>query len=192
MISFLKGQLTEWDGETATLDVNGVGYEIHLAQNSDLVSSVGSSASVWIHTHVREDQITLFGFSARNQKKMFLSLLKVNGVGPKLALKVLSGSSLESLISMIEYGDVAGLSKIPKVGKKTAEQIVLTLKGKLDDMNVATFQAVGSSHKNQIKFALVNLGFKPSDVERVIQDFPETMDLQEGIRKGLADLSQIE
>jgi Holliday junction DNA helicase RuvA len=153
--------------------------------------------SVWIHTQVREDAITLYGFLNKRSKMFFLSLLKVNGVGPKMAVNIMSGGSVDSLMSLIESEDAKALSKLPKVGKKTAEQIILTLKGKLVKLDDETGQktalksnALAGSHR-EISSALINLGFRSQDVDRVLVDFPKEIELEEGIRTALSALTTI-
>lgn len=132
MIGYLKGKIIEVTSDSALIDVNGVGYEV-LASSSNLAEMQNSLGTIelWIHTHVREDALVLFGFSNKLEREMFHSLLKVNGIGPKLAINALSGATPDQIIEMIELEDVKALSKLPKVGKKTAEQMILTLKGKL-------------------------------------------------------------
>ena len=190
MIAYLKGTTIHMDLETAILDVQGVGYEVLCSTNSLDRLSLGQAAQLFIHTHVREDALVLYGFATANEKEMFHSLIKVNGVGPKLAVKILSGTSLDNFMEMIEAEDVMGLSKIPKVGKKTAEQLVLSLKGKLKIM-----EATDGSKKSpkgitkEIYSALVNLGFKESDVQKVCEDLSSDTSFAEGVRRGLSSLS---
>jgi Holliday junction DNA helicase RuvA len=187
MIAYLSGRLLETHADSLVIETGGVGYEVHCSQNtiSDLVGS--ESVVVFVHTHVREDQITLFGFSKRAEKDFFVSLNKVNGIGPKMAQKILSGAPLHRLMSMIENEDVAGLSGLPKVGKKTAEQIVLSLKGKLpSEMDFVS----GSGSRKDIVSALANLGFKLSDVEKVVSQFSPDVTMEDGIKRGLAALTQ--
>lgn len=191
MIAYLKGNTIHLDLETAILDVQGVGYEVSCSMNTLDRLSLGTPAQLFIHTHVREDAFVLYGFQTSHEKEMFHSLIKVNGVGPKLAVKILSGTTLDHFMEMIEDEDVQGLSKIPKVGKKTAEQLVLSLKGKLkiieDESPGAKKSLKGTSR--EIQSALVNLGFKESDVQKVIQDLPSDSSFEEGVRKGLSSLS---
>lgn len=191
MIAYLKGTTIHMDLETAILDVQGVGYEVWCSTNTLDRLSMGSAAQLFIHTHVREDAFILYGFATNNEKEMFHSLIKVNGVGPKLAIKILSGTTLEHFMEMIEEEDVAGLSKIPKVGKKTAEQLVLSLKGKLkimeDSSNDKKKSVKGTS--KEIVSALVNLGFKETDAQKVVEDLPKDTTFEDGVRKGLSSLS---
>lgn len=213
MIASLRGIISEVSGESAILDVNGVGYELICSLNTlaelqtvsfesgaGAVAKPGSTASkavtVFTYTHVREDILQLFGFSTKTEKEMFLALLKVNGIGPKMAIHILSGASVDSILVMIESEDVKALSKLPKVGKKTAEQMILTLKGKLvvaqedSKKSSLTKKSLSVAHK-EISSALVNLGFRPQDVEKVVGTMPKEIDLQEGVRQGLAALTQV-
>jgi Holliday junction DNA helicase RuvA len=180
--------------DTAIVDVGGVGYEILASANTlgDLQDLTGKAIIIWIHTHVREDAFQLFGFVAKEEKNLFLSLLKVNGVGPKMALSILSGGRVQQLHDMIERGDAKALSSLPKVGKKTAEQIILTLKGKLvileKDDEMAGKKKPAVLHP-EIASALVHLGFKPLAVEQFVTSLPKDANVEEGVRQGLAVLS---
>ena len=207
MIGFLRGRIAGRDEESLTIDVGGVGYELQCSSNTladsfALEGAESGEVQLWVHTHLREDALLLFGFATPLEKRIFLSLLKVNGVGPKMAIKILSGATPGQLAEMIETGDVKSLSNLPKVGKKTAEQLVLTLKGKLvlepdgQGKRPAKAQpAAGASAarysgaRGEILSALVNLGFRLQDAERVVSEFPETIDLQQGVRKGLQALT---
>ncbi|MBK9323568.1 MAG: Holliday junction branch migration protein RuvA [Bdellovibrionaceae bacterium] len=193
MIGYLKGQLVEISPEAALLDVGGVGYEVLGSANtlSDLQSYYGKEVILWVHTHVREDAFQLFGFVSKEEKNLFLSLLKVNGVGPKMALSILSGCRVEQLCNMIEGGDAKALSTLPKVGKKTAEQIILTLKGKLVllEKNEGGVKKKAPQVHTEITSALLNLGYKPLAVEQFVSSLPKDFDVEEGVRKGLAALS---
>jgi len=193
MIGYLKGIIVEVAPDAALIDVNGVGYEILASVNTltDLQSLLSKEVIVWIHTHVREDAFQLFGFHSREEKHLFLSLLKVNGVGPKMALSILSGGHVEQIHEMIESGNAKALSSLPKVGKKTAEQIILTLKGKLviiEKNEPASKKKLPTLHP-EISSALMNLGFKPLAVEQFVSTLPKDADFEESIRRGLAALS---
>lgn len=214
MIGFLRGFVVGRGGqqeEVITLDVSGVGYELTCSANTldDIVSFENSGGpeqepsevQLWVQTQMREDSLTLFGFSTVLEKRMFNSLLKVNGVGPKMAIKILSGARMDQLASMIDAGDVKSLSNLPKVGKKTAEQLILALRGKL---TVTPDEAVNKKVKTQaqqilasrfdpsraaVLSALINLGFRLPDAERVVFDLPEGIELELGVRQGLQALS---
>jgi holliday junction DNA helicase RuvA len=187
MIGYLQGRPLKIEGDSLLLLVQGVGYDL-LCSQSTLADAEGKSyLELWVHTHVREDALQLIGFSTALEKKIFLSLLKVNGVGPKSALGILSGARPEKICQWIEEADVKALSALPKIGKKTAEQIVLTLQGslvRLTEIKIGGFQA-----RPQIVSALVNLGFRLADVERVVDHMPAETDFSNGIRQGLSALT---
>ena len=203
MIGFLSGKIIDRFEEGLILDVGGVGYELSCSGSTLGDVALSEDVRLWVHTSVREDAITLFGFSTALEKRMFLSLIKVNGVGPKMASKILSGASLEQLTHMIEASDVKGLSNLPKVGKKTAEQLILSLKGKLvlEPISEGAGSApVGGKPKSalptrftgarsDVLSALVNLGFRLQEAEKVVGDLPDDIDVQNGVRQGLQALS---
>lgn len=189
MIGFLRGLILEVTTESALVDVNGVGYEI-LASSptlTDLEGAIGKEVMLWIHTHVREDAMQLFAFSSKDEKNLFLSLLKVTGVGPKSALSILSGGRPQDILAMIETGNAKALSALPKVGKKTAEQIILSLKGKLVLLSKA--QPRMADGVSQISSALTNLGYKSHLVDEFVATLPSDISIEEGVRKGLQTLS---
>lgn len=189
MIGFLKGRLMAVESDAVLLEAGGVGYEVLCSGFSlgELQDFSGKDVALWIHTHVREDALQLFGFLSRAEKDLFLSLLKVNGVGPKLALGVLSGARASEIIDMIDSGNAKGLSGLPRVGKKTAEQIILTLQGKL--VRVESPKNLRAENLKQVQTALVNLGFKPAKVDEYVSGLPLDIDVEEGVRKGLSTLS---
>ncbi|MBL7545847.1 MAG: Holliday junction branch migration protein RuvA [Bdellovibrionaceae bacterium] len=190
MIGFLRGEVVELQPEYLILDVQGVGYEIYCStQTLALISEGSKTISVWIYTHVREDVIQLFGFQYREEKNLFLSLLKVNGVGPKMAIGILSGAPYDRLVDMIENSDAKALSQLPRVGKKTAEQIVLSLKGKLVRVPDKTVEK--SVQRSQVSSALINLGFRPQLVDEYVSQLPKDLSVEESIRGGLAKLTQV-
>ncbi len=189
MIGYLRGKIIEVQNDSALIDVHGVGYEILASSNTlgDFQTLLGKDIIVWIHTHVREDALQLFGFHAKEEKNLFLSLLKVNGVGPKMALSILSGGRPSQIQEMIEAGNAKALSGLPKVGKKTAEQIILTLKGKLVSIE-ETVKSMSEAH-TQITSALLNLGYKSQLVDQFVSGLPREISLEDGVRKGLQTLS---
>lgn len=200
MIAGLKGKIFEISDESVIVDVSGVYYEALcsvsvLSELSQFKSQPQSNNEIFLFTyhHVREDISQLFGFLSQSEKSLFLNLLKVSGIGPKSALHILSGASVNQILTWIEEGDSKALSKLPKLGKKTAEQLVLTLRGKLIIEPLPTHQKLARSESNknsQVASALINLGFKANDVERVVSQMGEFNDLEEGIRQGLRELSQ--
>ncbi|MBL7557119.1 MAG: Holliday junction branch migration protein RuvA [Bdellovibrionaceae bacterium] len=191
MIGFLRGEVVELQPEYFILDVQGVGYEIYasLQTIAQISENMNKTISMWIYTHVREDALTLFGFQYREEKNLFLSLLKVNGVGPKMAIGILSGAPYDKLVELIENSDAKALSQLPRVGKKTAEQIILSLKGKL--VRVQEKAVETSQQRQQVSSALVNLGFKPQLVDEYVSQLPKELSVEDSIRGGLAKLTQV-
>lgn len=156
------------------IDCNGVGYElaISIATFTELKGE-GSEARLHVYTHVREDALALFGFAERAEKRLFEKLLTISGIGPKLAITVLSGISAERLVGAIRAGDHATLTKIPGIGKKTAERVVLELKDKLDDMTgfvpeTAAAPSLGAV-ADDVLSALVNLGYARPVAQKAVE-----------------------
>ncbi|PYS19610.1 MAG: Holliday junction branch migration protein RuvA, partial [Acidobacteria bacterium] len=139
------------------VDVNGIGYEVYVPLTTfTALPETGSDVSIDIHTHVREDVIALYGFSTRRERMIFEKLMTISGIGPKLAVTILSGGSVEELVGAIKRSDLPRLTAIPGVGKKTAERIILELKDKFQDFTDA---AVKSGVEADVMSALENLGF---------------------------------
>ncbi|MCL2661641.1 MAG: Holliday junction branch migration protein RuvA [Acidobacteriaceae bacterium] len=180
MIAHLRGRLLSKAPNQVIVDCNGVGYDITIsvATFSGLPAE-GTETALHIHTHVREDQIALFGFAETGEKRLFERLLTISGIGPKLAITVLSGISAERLVAAIRGGDHATLTRIPGIGKKTAERVVLELKDKLDDMAVPAAAGTGqrTPASDDALSALVNLGYpRPvaqKAIEKAIEKSPE-------------------
>jgi Holliday junction DNA helicase RuvA len=188
MIASLRGRLAELDDERAVIDVQGVGYEVFLSRNTAVALEGQDTVRLLIYTHVREEAFSLFGFAQRSERELFLNLLKISGIGPKVALSVLSAARVEELVDLIDRGDVRGLSSLPKIGKKKAEQIVLQLKGHLEFVEDAA-APVARGVRQDIVSALVNLGFRSADVERIVHAMPVETEFADGVRMGLAQLA---
>ncbi len=182
MIAYLRGKVHEAQENTLIMDVQGVGYEVNASKSTLADMVVGAESALWVHTHVREDAFTLFGFSSKVEKHLFESLIKVNGIGPKLAIQILSGASLDHIIHLIEAEDVKGWCQLPKVGKKTAEQMILSLRGKL----VIEESAAGSSTKSELLSALTHLGFRNTDIERVLTKLEPQATFEDQLRHALS------
>ncbi len=191
MIGFLDGTVFDVSTDGFILSVNGVGYDISASSQtlSDVQVLLGQSMKVWIYSHVREDAFQLFGFLTRPEKEFFIQLLKVNGVGPKSALAVMSGARLAQIQDWIEASDAKALSTLPKVGKKTAEQIILTLQGKLVRVEAKTKGPRFTETHRQISSALTNLGFKNQTVDQFVATLAQTVSIEDGVREGLKKLT---
>ena len=177
MIGHLSGKLTFKQPSQVVVDVAGVGYEVTIPLSTFYeVGEIGSELSLFVHTHVREDVLQLFGFRTRTEKLMFLKLTSVSGVGPKLAITILSGMAVSELIQVIGAGDAARLTTIPGVGRKTAERVAMELRDKLKGMTpateaVAAFSSASSSDAGIVDdavSALVSLGYPKALAERTV------------------------
>lgn len=183
MIAYLKGKILETQENTLILDVQGVGYEVVASANTMDDLSLDTESALWVHTHVREDAFTLFGFSSKVEKHLFESLIKVNGIGPRLAIQILSGATLEQIVHLIETEDIKGLCQLPKVGKKTAEQMILSLRGKL-----VVEGATAESHQSKVELqsALTHLGFRGQDVDKVLAKVEASAPFEDQLRQALS------
>jgi Holliday junction DNA helicase RuvA len=174
MIGQLRGRLTDKRPNQVLVDVGGVGYiaQIPLSTFAAL-GELHTEVTLLIHTHVREDTLSLYGFLSSREKHLFEMLLSASGVGPSLALKILSGMSVEELVPAIRGSDLARLTKIPGVGRKTAERMVVELKDKLDAVTVEVERPAASSPAGMdadIVSALVNLGYEARAAESAVAD----------------------
>ena len=174
MIASLRGSLAAKTASRLVIDVNGVGYDVQVPLSTFYeVGETGATVSLRIHTHVREDVIALYGFLTRLEQVLFERLIGVNGVGPKLALAVLSGIEPAELIRAVRLQDVARLTAIPGVGKKTAERIGLELKDRLPQSTDATgptpaARTQADGLRDDLLSALVNLGYQRVPAEKAI------------------------
>ena len=172
MIGSLRGKLIEKRPNQLLVDVNGVGYQVQIPLSTFAsLGALHAETSLLIHTHVREDQITLYGFVTAREKQCFELLISASGVGPSLALKILSGMSIEELVPAIRKSDLAQLVKIPGVGRKTAERIVVELRDKLVVIDVpeAGKPSTRSQLEDDVASALMNLGYDTKSVERAVE-----------------------
>ncbi len=171
MIAHLRGKLIYKQPGQAIVEAAGVGYDVTISVPTfTALPSVGQEAALHIHTQVSEDQIALFGFLEREEKRLFERLITVSGVGPKLAVKMLSGLSPERTVQAIRGQDHAQLTLIPGVGKKLAERLVVELKDKLDDFAAPpAHSAVQGPAAEDVLSALVNLGYQRPAAEKAIQ-----------------------
>ena len=169
MIARLSGVLVEKLPDRVVLDVAGVGYAVAISfQTYQELAEAGSPAVLLVHTHVREDTLALFGFATDREKKLFEMLISVSGVGPKLALTLLSGIPAEDLVAALAKGDAHRLISIPGIGKKTAERLTLELKEKAEKLFVPSAGGAGAATEDVVS-ALVNFGYRKSEAERAVE-----------------------
>jgi Holliday junction DNA helicase RuvA len=171
MIAHLRGRLLAKHPNQLIVETGGVGYDVTISVPtfSDL-PGVGSEVGLHIHTHVREDVLALYGFLRPEEKQLFEKLLTVSGIGPKLAITILSGMAAEEMVSAIRGNDVARLTKIPGIGKKTAERMVLELRDKLTPPGAGAVAAIPSlsTVEEDVLSALMNLGYQRPAAEKAV------------------------
>jgi len=175
MIGYLQGTLLRADPERLLLDVHGVGYEVNVPLSTwyEIEKRRDEPVRLFIHTHLREDGIALFGFWTEREKALFEKLIGVNGIGPRLARVILSGMAPDDLLGAIARGDLGRLATIPGVGKKTAERMVLELREKMRELAAGLPEeetAAAVPADQDVVSALVNLGYKASLAERAVAE----------------------
>ena len=200
MIGCLIGEVLALEAPTVVLNVNGVGYEIDTPLTTFCQLQKGQKITLWTHLAVREDAHQLFGFLDAREKSVFRTLLKVNGVGPKMALGILSTLSVDMLVHTVEHEDVNTLVKVPGVGKKTAERLMIELRDRFKAMAASTpasnatatqIQFTGNSAVAEAEAALQSLGYKPAEAQKLVSnakgDFTEASDI---IRAALKSMNR--
>jgi len=200
MIGCLIGEVLALEAPTVLLNVNGVGYEIDTPLSTFCQLQKGQKVTLWTHLAVREDAQLLYGFLNQQEKIIFRTLLKVNGVGPKMALGILSTLSVEMLVHTVENGDVKTLVKVPGVGTKTAERLMIELRDRFKAFTVSgtssastttQIQFTGNSAVAEAEAALQSLGYKPQEAQKLVNaakgDFTEASDI---IRAALKSMNK--
>ncbi|NKE72773.1 Holliday junction branch migration protein RuvA [Candidatus Manganitrophus noduliformans] len=202
MIAFLTGTILEKTPSTLIVEVHGIGYQIFIPLNTFYrLPEVKESVSLHVHTHVREDALQLYGFLSPLEKELFLLLLGISGVGPKVALGILSGMELTELVQALRDGNVDRLRAIPGVGPKTAGRLVLELREKVNALSLAGLQTPVSAGseldktKEDALSALVNLGYHRTEAKRTVDKIAEETGDSESveglIKKALKKLAKV-
>jgi len=194
MIAHLRGRLIAKHPNQAIVEAAGVGYDVVITVPTfSELGGLGGEVAMHIHTHVREDAIALFGFLHPEEKQLFEKLLSVSGIGPKLAITILSGMAAAEMVGAIRSNDVAKLTKIPGIGKKTAERMVLELRDKLKDFGLVPAAPPASPIEEDVLSALTNLGYQRPMAEKAVATVAQTGTGQEFdamFREALALLSK--
>ena len=185
MIARLRGKPVANTPEGLVLDVNGVGYLVAATPSAIRKGDDGGEIAVETYLHVREDALQLYGFADRAERELFVQLLTVNGVGPKVALAIVSGSPAEELRRAIVREDSARFMAIPGIGKKTADRIVLELKEKLGDASIASVGTPSGDTHLVARDALVELGYSILDAERALADVDPDLSPEDRVRLAL-------
>jgi len=187
MIGWLSGKIRELDPVGMVLiDVQGVGYDVSVSLQTLCNLKLGDTTSLSIHTHVREDQLVLFGFSDAHERETFRKLNKVTGIGAKMALNLMSGMSSSDLATAIEQADDLAIARTPGIGKKTAQRLILELQGKLE---VGHGDASGLHELHDVKSALLNLGYKAPQVDKALKSIDASLGFEACFKAALKALT---
>lgn len=199
MIGFLRGRVAYTFPDYCFLDVHDVGYRVFISHQTRNQLSVDTEVTLYIHTHVREDAILLYGFFSQEEYDLFQHLIGISGIGPKVAQGILSAITANEFYHLIHRKDVKAITKLPGIGKKTAERIILELKDKLSassfdvsdaaDETAALGDAMGDMVSEAIE-ALLSLGFQQSEVQSVLKKKSDWESTEEIIRYALAELQR--
>jgi Holliday junction DNA helicase RuvA len=191
VIGFIRGKLVVKAPPHLTVDVGGVGYDIEAPMSTFYtLPAIGSEVRLLTHLVVREDAHILYGFGTQEERALFRNLLKVSQIGPKIALSILSGVSVEGFANLVKLQDPAALTRIPGVGRKTAERVLMEMRDRLDKLEEAsvtgTLAVTPSSTEGEAWTALVALGYKPAEVTAMLKPFAGSGDsTEELIRRAL-------
>lgn len=183
MIGYLKGTIIACQAQEIWIDVAGVGYRVRVARSSNFQFPISSNVELFIHTAVREDAITLYGFASMEALQLFEMLISVSGVGPKTGMEIVSASSTDQIEAAISQADVNFFSKIKGIGKKSAQRIIVDLKGKIGSLKEMDLTA--EDEDSAVFMALKQFGFKSGEIGAVIQKIDQHMSEPEQIKAGL-------
>jgi Holliday junction DNA helicase RuvA len=192
MIGYLSGKIISSKPTKILLDVNGVGYLINISINTFEQVSGKESISLFIYTSVKEDSISLFGFFSEEEKEMFELLISITGIGPRLALSILSGIRVDELKNAIQSANISRIVAVPGIGRKTAERLVLELKSKVDQVK-GEEKEISFSIKNEAVAALTTLGYNSKIAENTVRNIlnsEPSISLEELIKKALGTLNK--
>ena len=191
MIGRIHGKLLEKHPPLIVVDVHGVGYELHVPMSTFYqLPATGAEVALFTHLVVREDAHQLYGFATEPERHAFRQLLKISGVGARTALSVLSGLSVADLREAVSSQDSGRLTKIPGIGKKTAERLLLELRDKLEALSVGAAAAKGDGQAGDVMNALLGLGYNDREANWAIKQLPAGLNVADGIRQALRLLSK--
>ncbi|MFA9454520.1 MAG: Holliday junction branch migration protein RuvA [Candidatus Aminicenantaceae bacterium] len=195
MIGYLRGRVNHKQADRIILDVQGVGYSVGISLSTYLsVGNVGNEVELSVYTHVTDNSMALYGFSSEAEKETFLKLISISGIGPKIALNILSGIGVSDLEEAIRNSDVDRISLVPGIGKKTAMRIALELQEKLIEKE-KIFRTGMSQEREDLLSALLNMGFKRKEVEKIvdatIKDLKDEAEFEALLRESLRQLARL-
>ncbi len=195
MIAYLKGQIRQKLPSQVVLDIGGVGYSAWIPLSTFLtLGDIGETAELIIHTHMSDSSLLLYGFSTEEEKELFQKLISISGIGPKIALNILSGIAVSDLEDAIRRSDVVRISLVPGIGKKTAMRIAMELQEKLGKKEDA-LKIQGFQEREDLISALINLGFKRKEIEPTVEETlkksDKDLDFESLLRDSLKRLAKI-
>jgi Holliday junction DNA helicase RuvA len=187
MIAHLKGNMIQKSSNQVVIDVGGVGYRVWIPLSTYLkLGELNETVELFVYTHVTDNSLSLYGFSSEEEREIFLKLISISGIGPKISLNILSGIEASDLEDAIRRSDVARISLVPGIGKKTALRIAVELQEKLEEKE-KVLQVKGFQEKEDLISALMNLGFKRKEVERIVDETIRTFSSDAGFEKLLRE-----
>ena len=196
MIGSLIGLIKDKKPSLVLLEVNGVGYEVHIPLSTSFqLPNNGESTFILTHLVIRDDQHTLYGFATEEERRLFRTLIKISGVGAKMALTILSGINVNGFVQSVINGDVDTLVHLPGIGKKTAERLIVEMKDKIQDVSdnseLTGYAASDNNMLLEARNALVNLGYKSSEARKILDKIDTTgLEVEELLRQALKSLNK--
>ena len=181
MYGYIRGNVVEIDSNYVVIDNNGIGYLIYVPNPYSY--QLNREYTIYIYTKVAEEEFTLYGFKDREQKELFLKLINVKGLGPKMALPIIATGSVDSIADAIENENINYLKKFPKIGDKVARQMILDLKGKIGSINIGIFAR--EDYSDELMEVLLGLGYKQGDIKKVIKNVDSDKSLEEQVKEAL-------
>ncbi len=181
MYGYIKGRVSLIDSSSIIIDNNDIGYVIYVPNPYHY--RLGEVYTVYTYTHIREEEFSLYGFDSRDDKELFLKLINVKGLGPKMALPIIATGSLSLIADAVENENINYLKKFPKIGDKVAKQMILDLKGKLGTINTGLFAKEDFS--NELIEVLLGLGYKQGDINKVVTKVNSSLSLEEQVKEAL-------
>lgn len=179
MFNYIKGKVVDQESNYIVVESNNIGFQIQVANPYSY--ELGSTEQIFLYNHIREEEYTLYGFKNKEEKELFLRLINVKGLGPKMALPMLATGSVNGIIDAIDRENVLYLTKFPKIGEKIARQIILDLKGKL----AANLQDENNSTNDELIDVLTSLGYKNSDIKKVIKSIDSSLPIELQVKEAL-------
>ena len=180
MYSYLDGKITYQNTSSVVIDVNGVGYNVFVP--NPFSYELGSTYRIFVYNHVREDEYSLYGFKTLEEKELFMKLINVKGMGPKVASGIFATGSIKGIIDAINKENILYLTKFPKIGEKLAKQVILDLKGKL---NLEVEEDNENNSIEELISVLENLGYKTSEIKKIVSQVDSSKSLEEQVKDAL-------